>query len=198
MLSGKREMKSVLFSLGAVASIMFSPIGAQAQSPIAYDDGGAPTIMPGRAPAGYSYNFNVPCAMPTAPTNWGYAGTCCSNIWAGYCDNEQGCPSVFCHGGLWCRLTHCRPKLFGAKHGCNCRHHGCHCERSACSGASCCHARIDGAAGASSGELMPLPPAQPAEQPYDGAPSPGDGARSRARKSYRMPQMTSAHAKPRR
>ncbi|HVX60401.1 MAG TPA: hypothetical protein VHC19_07365 [Pirellulales bacterium] len=205
-------MRLSVFSFGVVALTLLSAGSVRAQT---YPTGPAaiPVMVGSAFHPGYSFNYSNPYAYPTGPHNWGYAGTCCSNIWAGYCDEEQGCHHGLFHGGLRCKLKHCGQKLLRSRRHCGCRSHGCGCgHETRCSNGSCCGG--PGAyedAEAPPAELLAPPrppePMRPEATPpsYDEppprseeAPSPSDEARPRVRKSYRMPQMTSARAKTRR
>ncbi len=201
-------MRLAAFSLSIIASTLCSASLIHAQSIYETADAGvAPIPVGGAWHMGYSYNYSNPHALPMGNSNWGYAGTCCSNIWSGYCEEEQGCHRGCSHGcnscggcscgGLWCKLWRGRPKLFGSKGHCGCQQS---CQQGGCGAEGCSTAvpfRSAESDAAETEQLMPLPP-HPRRQPYDDAPSPGDETRSKMRKSYRMPQMTSARVKPRR
>ncbi|HEV7222504.1 MAG TPA: hypothetical protein VGN42_07370 [Pirellulales bacterium] len=182
------------------------------QGPVLYEGGVAPA----------SYYGHV-MQLPAGPnSNWGYSGTCCSNVWAGYCEANQGCrhcgrhrKAGCCKTSLWRRLMCARPKLFGnngccGQQGCgqarrcNCGACGCSSGAANCGGGDCGignYGPADGegldAAGAE--EVMPLPPqTKPEKLPYDEAASPGDDDQSSVRKSWNMPRVTSSRVSSRR
>lgn len=202
-------MRLSVFSFGVVALTLLSAGSVRAQ-PYPTGPAAIPVMVGSSFHPGYSFNYSNPYAYPTGPHNWGYAGTCCSNIWAGYCDEEQGCHHGLFHGGLRCKLKHCGQKLFGSKRHCGCRSQGCGCgHETCCSGGSCCRGSAVYEDAQAPPEEMLAPrrppetspsetaPPEPAQPSSDEAPSPSDEARRRVRKSYRMPQMTSARAKAR-
>lgn len=203
-------MRLLVFSFGVVALTLLSAGLAQAQTYAAGHPTGPaaiPMMVGSSFHPGYSFNYSNPYAYPTGPHNWGYSGTCCSNIWAGYCEEEQGCYHGLFRGGLRCKLKQCGCKLFSARRRCGCCSHGCSCgHETYCSAGSCCGAPgVYEDAAAPPAELMAPRPPEELQPTYDEGPSPSDEgpapnddeARPRVRKSYRMPQMTSARAKSR-
>jgi hypothetical protein len=188
---------------------------------------GAMTYGGGVSPAGYYGGYDSPAMqLPSGPnSNWGYSGTCCSNVWAGYCEENQGCPRCgdhrnagCCKTRLWQRLICARPKLFGNSSCCGrsqcrgCGRCGCSSGAANCGAGNCgsgyCGAGNYGAgnygAGETSGaagaeEVMPMPPQSnsPENLPHDGAASPADDNQSSVRRSWSMPRITSSRVKSR-
>jgi hypothetical protein len=213
-------MRRCIFSFAWLTSILALANSASAQTSFEMAEmQGAMTYEGGVSPAGY---YGHAMQLPTGPnSNWGYSGTCCSNIWAGYCEEHQGCRHG-CHRNagcgktsLWQRLMCARPKLFGNSNCCG-RSHCRGCGRRGCSsGAGNCGAGNCGSGNCSVGhygplngensgaadaeEIMPMPPETnlPEKLPYDAA-SPGDDHQTSVRKGWNMPRITSSHVKSRR
>ena len=167
------------------------------QGPVLYEGGIAPASYYGHA-----------MQLPTGPnSNWGYSGTCCSNVWAGYCEENQGCRHCgrhhhhagCCKTNLWRRLMCIRPKLFGnngccGRQGCgkarcgNCGRCGCssggsNCASGTCGGGNCGLDSYGPANGETLGapgaeEVMPSPPQSNSPQTQSPEKLPYDDAAS--------------------
>lgn len=213
-------MRRSIFSFALLMSILALANSASAQTSFEMAEmQGAMTYEGGISPAGYYGRYDGQAMqLPSGPnSNWGYSGTCCSNVWAGYCEENQGCPRCghhrnagCCKTSLWQRLMCARPKLFGNSNCCGrsqCRGCGrCRCSSGAtnCGAGNCgmgyygpLNGENSGAAGAE--EVMPMPPQSnlPEKLPYDGAASPADDNQSSVRRSWSMPRITSSRVKSR-
>lgn len=183
---------STLFSIALFAANL---PGAQAPSEAVGEH--EVVMTEGYAPTGY-YAYRAPMGWGVANSNWGYGGTCCSNVWDGYCA-EQNCHRLGCHqGSMRCKLKCMRIKIFGSKQcGCNgCQSHGNHCCGNGCGAAQAGEVTAPPTDYESSvpPESMPMPP-----QARSSKSSRASGAARRARDSqavvrqnWSMPRMSSA------
>lgn len=193
-------MRLATFSLTLFSSALLATNFAAAQANYETQAEHEVVMTDGYAPAGY-YAYRAPMGMVAGPnSNWGYTGTCCANVWDGYCEENQGCHQLGCHkGSLWCKLKCMRIKIFGGKQ-CGCQQCCCNSHSGHCCGNGC---------GAAHAGEMPAPPADydPAE-PEEHMPLPpqvrsprtttASKAALRARKnqaavrqSWSMPRMSS-------
>ena len=115
-------MRLAIFSMTLFSTALVAAKFAEAQSP--YAGGvehevvmGDPYSQGGYSPAGY-YSYRAPQGLSGPNSTWGYGGSCCSNVWDGYCA-EQHCNQLGCHGcqksSFWCKLKCARIKIFGSK-----------------------------------------------------------------------------------
>ncbi|HUY91705.1 MAG TPA: hypothetical protein VMV10_23385 [Pirellulales bacterium] len=208
-------MRLAIFSLTLFSFALLAADFAEAQTP--YVGGGEHEVVMGDpySQGGYAaagnYAYRAPMGLGGGPNStWGYGGTCCANVWDGYCEQQQGCHRLGCNGcqkgSLWCKLKCMRIKIFGGKQ-CGCQQGCCH--------SHCSHGCGNACGGVHGGE-MAAPPAdydsaEPAEsmplspQARSPKPSSASEAAQRARngqaavrQSWSMPRMSSVQGSTRR
>ena len=214
-------MRLATFSLTLFSSAFLAASFAAAQAPyvggehevIVNDPYAAGVSPPGIASnAGY-YAYRLPMGLGAgANRTWGYGGTCCSNVWDGYC-NEQNCHQLGgckrckgCNGcnkpSFWSKLKCSRINIFASK-SCGCQHGHCqaNCGHS-CS--SCGAAQADEATAPAAdydpgdaGEAMPLPPQARSSRamPLAGVSRAELDDETVVHQSWSMPRMSSAPKK---
>lgn len=154
-----------------------------------------------RAPMNLGYGVNA---------TWGYNGTCCDNVWDGYC-GEQRCRHCQ-KGSFWCKLKCSRINIF-AKKQCGCQHSGCqsncgHCCAGGCSSCGCGSGHAGGPMApptaeydsAEPVETMPLPPQTRSSHasPLSKASRSTRNGQPGVRQNWSMPRMSSTHGAMRR
>lgn len=191
---------SLTLSLSAFAATDF----AAAQSPYV-DEPGHQSHLGGSFAPGPYYAYRAPMNLGYGVNGtWGYNGTCCDNVWDGYCA-EQSC-SHCQKGSFWCKLKCARIKIFGKKQ-CGCQHGGCqsgcgHCCSGGCGAAHASDA-MPPAVEYDSGEpeeIMPLPPQTRSSHasPLSRASRSMRNDQPGVRQSWSMPRMTSTQGAARR
>lgn len=199
-------MRLAIFSFAVFSTaLLFTAKLPAAQAPYEVADEHEVVMADGDAPAGY-YAYRASLGWGVANSNWGYGGTCCSNVWDGYCA-EQSCHRPGCHNGsLRCKLKCMRIKIFGSK-SCGCQHCGCQSHGNPCCGHGCGAAHpgemTAPAADYESSEPLEAMPMPPQARSSRAAPSSEAARRARdsqtiARQSWSMPRMSSGQGSQRR
>ena len=107
-----------------------------AQAGFAYGGWGGPAMF-GNGYAGPAYFSTGYPGGYVGGGGWGYGGSCCNNIWAGYCNEMQGCGG--CGGCGGCRVKH-RHRALGCGAGPCCQPT---CAQGACGAVDCCPAACE-------------------------------------------------------
>jgi hypothetical protein len=197
-------MRLAAFSLTLFSFAVIATELAVAQTTY-MDEPGHQSHLGGSFAPGPYYAYRAPMNLGYGVNGtWGYTGTCCDNIWDGYCE-EQSC-SHCQKGSFWCKLKCARIKIFGRKQ-CGCQHGGCTSGCGHCCSGGCGAGHVVGVMAPSSDydsaepvESMPLPPQARSSHasPLSKASRTTRNDQSGARQSWSMPRMSSTHGAVRR
>jgi hypothetical protein len=202
-------MRLAIFSLTLSLFAFVAPQFAAAQTTY-IDEPGHQSHLGGSFAPGPYYAYRAPMNLGYGVNaTWGYNGTCCDNVWDGYC-GEQRCRHCQ-KGSFWCKLKCSRINIFGKKQ-CGCQHGGCnsgcgHCCAGGCSG-GCGSGHAGGTMAPSAAEYdsaepvdsMPLPPQTRSSHasPLSKASRSTRNDQPGVRQNWSMPRMSSTHGAVRR
>ncbi|HUY89305.1 MAG TPA: hypothetical protein VMV10_11270 [Pirellulales bacterium] len=133
---GVQRIASAIVMIALAAAAEQASAADLAQAGFGYGGWGGMTNFGYAGPANFSggymggYMGGYPGGYMGGGGGWGYGGSCCNNIWAGYCNEMQGCRGG-CRG---CRVKH-RSRALGCGAGPCCQPT---CAQGACGAVDCC------------------------------------------------------------